>query len=294
MKYALFLGCTVPVRGLNYEISARAVAKKLEIEFVDVPEFSCCGFPVKAVDYKTTLIMAAKNLAIAEQKKLDICTLCSACTSVLTESNKILIENPQLMEEVNNELKKFNLKYSGKIKVKHFSRVLYDDITIEKLKEKIEIPLTGIRLAAHYGCHYLKPSEIYNNFENPENPFTFDELIELVGAESPNYRTKKDCCGGGVLGIKEETALKMARDKLDNIVDSRIDGIIIMCPFCSIMYEANQRKIGKKWGRTYKLPVLYYPQLLGIALGLGYTEVGLDLNKIPADELFSNVSAASK
>ena len=127
MKYALFLGCTIPVRGQNYEMSARAVAKVLGIELVDLGEFSCCGFPVKSTDHHDTLIMAARNLAIAGEKGLEIASLCNACTGVLTETEKELSENKELRDKVNTELKKVGREYKPGVKIRHspeyFSRI---------------------------------------------------------------------------------------------------------------------------------------------------------------------------
>ena len=170
MKYALFLGCTIPVRGQNYEMSSREVAKVLGIEFVDMEEFSCCGFPVKSTNVEHTLLMAARNLAIAKEQGLDICTLCNACTSILTEAEKELSENEELRNKVNTELKKVGKKYEPGVKIKHFSRILYEDIGVEKLKEKVTRDLGALRFSVHYGCHYLRPRGLYDSTDEPENP----------------------------------------------------------------------------------------------------------------------------
>ncbi len=280
MRYALFLGCTIPVRGQNYEISARKVAEALGIELVDVPEFSCCGFPAKSVDFLTSLLLSARNLAIAEEKGLDILTLCNACTVTLVEAQEELKKHPELLEEVNKRLAKINKKYTGKVKVKHFARMLYEDYGIEKLKEKVKRPLTGFRFAAHYGCHYIRPSEVYEEFDDPENPVSLDRLIEVTGATSVNYAEKGKCCGGGILGIKEEDALKMTKSKLDEVKKVGADAMISICPFCSVMYEGSQKKIEKMFETEYGIPVLYYPQILGIALGFSPDELGFRLNRV--------------
>ena len=120
MKYGLFLGCTVPVRAQNYEISARKVAEKLGIELVDLPEFRCCGYPIKSVNFEASLMLAARNLAVAEEKGLDITTFCNACSVTLVEANHTLKQHPELMEKVNQMLGKEGKKYTGKVKVKHF------------------------------------------------------------------------------------------------------------------------------------------------------------------------------
>ncbi|RKZ16048.1 CoB--CoM heterodisulfide reductase subunit B [bacterium] len=289
MKYALFLGCTVPVRGMNYEIAARKVAERIGLHLVDVDEFTCCGFPVKAVDVETSFLMAARNLALAENRGLDICTLCSACTSTLTEVNKVLKEDEELREIINEKLG--NIRYNGNIEVKHFSRILYEDLGICELKNFIVEPLEGFRFAPHYGCHYLKPSEVYEEFDNPEAPVSLDELIMVTGAESVDYTTLKNCCGGGILGIDENVALKMSAKKLMELKDKGIDGLISICPFCSIMYEGNQKKIEKMENAEIGIPVFYYPQILGLALGIPPDELGFKLNRVKPKAFLEKLGA---
>jgi heterodisulfide reductase subunit B len=285
MRYALFLGCTIPVRGMNYEISARKTAEVLGIEFVDINDFSCCGFPVKSVSREASLLLAARNLAIAEGEGLNICTLCSACTSVLTEANKELKEDELFRAEVNRKLAAIGKRYDGKVEVKHFSRVLYEDVGVEGIKEKLRVEFPELRFAAHYGCHYLKPSEIYDGFDDPENPRSLDDLIIATGAESVFYEDKKQCCGGGILGVDEDTALAISKLKLDHVKSAEVDAIVLICPFCSVMYDRNQRRIERKYEAEYRLPVLYYPQVLGIALGIPWKELGFKLNVVKPREM---------
>jgi len=289
MKYALFLGCTVPVRALNYELAARKVGEKLGLDFLDIPEFSCCGFPVKSVDRITFILMAAQNLSLAEEANLDICTLCSACASVLTEVNKELKENQTLRNRINEDLSVTGRKYQGRIQVKHFARILYEDVGLGKIKEMVKRPLSRFNFASHYGCHYLKPSEVYGKFDDPENPHTLDELIQLTGAKSIPYEDKKGCCGGGILGIEETTALKIAALKLDHIKTTGADALVLICPFCNIMYEANQKKIEKQSETEFNLPVLYYPQILGLTLGIPQDELGFRMNRVKPREILAQL-----
>ncbi len=286
----MFLGCTVPVRNLSYELSAKRVARELGIEFVDVPEFSCCGYPVKSVHHETALLLAARNLALAEEKGLDICTLCSACTSVLTEASRELAANEALLAKVNRSLGAIGRSYSGKVRVKHLARVFYEDVGLEAIKRVTRRPLDAFRIASHYGCHYLKPSEIYDHFDHPEVPQSLDRLVEATGAAPVDYATKKECCGGAILGVDENIALSMARAKLDDIKANEADAINLICPFCSIMYGANQRKIQAKFGTKYDLPVLYYPQILGLAMGIDAEELGLSQNPIKPKALLAKIS----
>jgi heterodisulfide reductase subunit B len=256
---------------------------------VDINDFGCCGFPVKSVDRDIFLLMAAKNLSLAEEKDLDIVSLCSACTSILTEANKELKEEESLRKKINNKLSVLGRKYEGKIKVKHFTRILYEDVGLEKIRENLKVDLSKFSFASHYGCHYLKPSGIYEDFDDVENPKTLDELIEVTGAKSVLYEDKKSCCGGGILGINEMTALKVAKDKLDHIKSAKADAICLICPFCSIMYEGSQKKIEKQFEVEYNLPVLYYPQILGLALGISPEELGFKINRIKPKEMLAKL-----
>jgi heterodisulfide reductase subunit B len=289
MKYALFLGCTLPVRGQNYEMAAREVSKKLGMELVDIDDFSCCGFPVKSSNSAASLVIAARNLAVAAEKKLPVCTLCSACTSVLTEANKTLTEDTKMRENVNEQLKKIGKEYKTGVEIKHFSRILYEDVGLDTIKNKITRPLDTLKLSIHYGCHYLRPKEIYDGFDDPENPSTIDKLVKITGAQTVDYNSKLECCGGAILGVEEDIALAMAKKKLDDVTAHDVDALVSICPFCSVMYEDNQRKIEAKFEAQYNLPVLYYPQVLGLSLGIDHKQLGFWLNKVKTQSLLEKL-----
>ena len=291
IQYTLFLGCTVPVRAANYELSARKVAERLDVQLHDIPEFACCGYPIKSVDHYAYLLMAARNLALAEEKGYPLCTLCSACCGALSEANHEIQEDEKLRKKINQDLSRWiGKEYKGGIRVTHFIRVLKEEVGYKRIGEEIQIDLSSLHLAPHYGCHYTKPSTVYARIEDPENPRSLDELIEASGAKSVSYENKLSCCGGGVLAIDEQVALGMAKNKLDHILASKADGMILICPFCDIMYESNQKKIEKMAGKDYKMPVLFYPQLLGLAMGMEPDEVGIKMNRVRPTELMKKIS----
>ncbi len=284
-KYALYLGCTVPVRALNYEMAARKVAERLGIELVDVDGFSCCGFPAKPLDWRAGLLMAARNLALAEAQGLDVLTLCSACTGTLTEAAHRLKEDTELCAWANEQLAGMGRAYNGTVRVRHFARMLYEKVGVEALREAVTVSLADFGFAPHYGCHYLKPSHLYDGFDDPENPQSLDRLIEATGARVVRYEDEGQCCGGGILGFDEETALLVTKQKLDHIVVTGADAMVLICPFCAIMYEANQRRVENLYETSYKLPVLYYPQILGLAMGFSAEEMGFKLNRVKPRKL---------
>ena len=290
MELALFLGCTIPARARNYEISTRKIAEKLGIKFVDIGEFSCCGFPLKAVSRETALLLAARNLSLAEERGVEvICSICSACTENLTEMSTELNHDAELREEVNKKLKEINKEYRGTVKVKHLGRILYEDIGLEKIKRTIVKELKNLTLTAHYGCHYVRPSKIYDKFDDPEMPHTIEELIKVTGANYVPHQKGMLCCGGGILAIADKVSLALSKEKLDSMKASGADAICLVCPFCSVMYDGNQRSIEELYQVKYEIPVLFYPQLLGLAMGFDSKELGLQLNVVKTKELLEKV-----
>lgn len=289
MEYAFFLGCLAPAMSRQFELSARKVAQKLGLKLIDSDDFACCGFPIKSVDQETASLLAARNLSVAETLGLDICTICTGCAATLAETRRELGHNNGLRERVNEKLQKIDRSYKGNVEVKHFVRVLYEDVGLEKIKDQVKKSLEGLKLAPHYGCHYLKPSEVFDHFEDPEFPRTLDELISILGAETVNYEEKTECCGGVILDVDDKIALAMAQKKLDHITAAGADAMVLMCPLCGSMYDRNQRVIERRFNAAYKLPVLFYPQVLGLALGIDPRGLGLNLNRVKTADLLSKL-----
>ncbi|MFA6221864.1 MAG: CoB--CoM heterodisulfide reductase iron-sulfur subunit B family protein [Desulfomonilaceae bacterium] len=280
MEALLYLGCTVPIRNLNYEVSARLTARALGITFYDLEEFGCCGFPLKSLSVEDSLVTAARNLALAEKKGLDIVALCNACSGTLSEVAHQVATDLEIREKINQRLKPIGLRVEGKVKVRNFMRMLWEDIGVEGIRKAVVRPLTGIALAPHYGCHYLKPSELNVGFDSAETPRTLAEMIAATGASVVNYPSLLDCCGGGLLGMSEEVANAMAARKLEDVSKTGAHALVLVCPFCNVMYEGQQKKIAKATGLDLKTPVVYYPQVLGLALGMTSEELGFKLNRV--------------
>jgi heterodisulfide reductase subunit B len=276
------------VRSQNYELSVRRVAPALGVELVDVDGFGCCGYPLVGVSRLAALAMSARSLAAAGD--LPVAALCSACGGSLMEAAAEL-EHEEPRRRVNEVLGPDGVRYGGGARVRHVAEVLYHDVGIERIRQAVTRPLDGLRIAVHYGCHYLRPRETHPAGEDPESPRSLDELVRVTGAESVEYESRLGCCGGGILGIAEQTALAISRRKLDAVAEAGADAMVVVCPFCSVMLEGNQKRIEKAAGREYKIPVLYYPQLLGLAMGFGANELGFQLNRIKAGELVARVGA---
>lgn len=291
--YALFLGCTIPARARNYEMSVRALARHLGVGLVDVEEFSCCGFPLASADHRVAQSLAARNLSIAEQKGLEICTLCSSCTSSLTETSHELQAHPEELQEINTRLARLQQAYKGPVRVRHFVRILWEEVGLDGIKAAIKTPLQGLRLAAHYGCHFLKPSQVYGGFDLVEDPRVLDELIRASGAEAVDYARKKQCCGGSVLVADEGTALAIGRDKLAELKELQVDALVVVCPFCGVMFDSQQKKIEKSFEETYEIPVLYLTQVLGLAMGMEEKDLGLSTHAVKTRPVTEKLKSAA-
>jgi len=292
MTYALFLGCSVPVRAPNYELSARKVASRLGIPLADVDDFACCGYPLAAVSELGAFAMAARNLALAADRGHDIVALCSACSGFLMESAHRLREDPELRDRVNAVLAPFGLGFDARkpVAVKSIVSVFLENRGEERIRAAVTAPLRNVRVAVHYGCHVLRPRSLHGE-EDPENPGSIDRLVALAGGESVAYEHRLACCGGGILGIKEDTALRVARRKLDAVAESKADAMVLVCPFCSVMFEGNQKKIEKSFGTSYGLPVLYLTQFLGLAMGMSADDLGFPMNRIKAQGLLDKLAS---
>jgi heterodisulfide reductase subunit B len=292
-KYLIFLGCAIPYRVAAYEISARKVLQKLDVELVEMPEFNCCGLPLDPVSHEIMLILAARNLALAEQKGLNILTLCPGCAGTLKKVNKMLKEDKALREEINHHLKEAGLEFKGTTDVKHIMQALIEDIGLEKIKNSIVKPLTMLKVAEHNGCHILRPKE-FIGFDDPEDPKMLKMLIEATGATCLDYMDETECCGAPSVGVSDKVALALARDKLNHIKMVDAQAMITICPFCHIMYDTNELRIEKMFNETYGIPILHYPQLLGLAMGIPPEELALGELRVDASKILKQVAEGEK
>jgi heterodisulfide reductase subunit B len=289
--YALFLGCMIPLRLPNLEASARRVLGALEVRLLDMNGASCCPDPVgiQSLDYATWLALAARNITIAEEMSTDILTLCNGCFETLKTANETLKRDGKLKDEVNKVLGKLGKTFKGKIEVKHLLEVLYNEIGPEKIRENTVTDLTGLKVATHYGCHVLRPSSILH-VDNPEEPRSLDELVEATGAKSVPYLKKLTCCGATIRGTDKDGSLDFTLDKIQQATRSSADCLVVLCPTCFLQLDTGQVELRSSKKTDSNLPVLYLPELLGVAFGMNSEELGLSLHKIKTKTLLDKVS----
>ena len=280
MEFALFLGCTIPARLNQYESSSRAVLEKLGVGLVDIREFNCCGYPLRNIDFKIFLLSSVRNLALAEKKNLNVMALCKCCYGSLKKADFLIKENASLKKEVNLTLEKEGLKYEGRIEIKHLLSVLHKDIGIEAIKGKMATTFKGLKIATHYGCHALRPSQVVG-FDNAVAPSLFDQLVEMTGAESIDWPMKLECCGAPLWGINDRLSMDLTLKKLTDGKKSGADYVCAACPYCHIQFDKVQKMILSQRNVNHPLPSILYTQLLGLTLGIDRKVLGLEMNEIP-------------
>jgi len=288
-KYALFLGCTIPARQPNYELSARKALTKLGIELIDLADMTCCAPPpVQSIDLETSLAVAAYNISLAEEAGLDLITLCSGCFESLSIANMMLKDDERLRTRINSALSEAGKEFLGSREVKHYLQVLVEDVGIERIKREVSRPLNDLKVAAFYGCHALRPSGLLR-FDDPERPRILENLIEALGAESIEYRNKLKCCGGLLRGYSDDLALDLAREKIMNASRAGADCIVTLCPFCFVALDMGQLQIRSKYKETYEMPIIHYSELLSLALGVNPKELAVQTHKVKIDKLLSKI-----
>jgi len=279
MKFALFLGCTIPARLSQYESSSRAVLDKLGVEMVDIKEFNCCGYPFRNTDYTSAILSAARNMALAEKENLDMVVLCMCGFGMLKEAEYRLKEDQGLRNQINAILAKEGLVYKGEIEIKHLLSVLYHDVGLDAIKEKITKTYSDLNIATHYGCHALRPSDV-TGFDDPVNPVLFDRLVEVTGATSLDWQARLDCCGAPLFGTNDDLSMKLTEKKIENARESGADFLCDACSYCHLQFDAVQQMINSSDGGIHALPAILYTQLLGLSLGIDGETLGLGSNRI--------------
>ena len=276
--FALFRGCTTPVRLPSYEASVRVVLRKLGINLVDMEDATCCGSQyIESINHTAFAAMSGRLLAIGEKMGMDILAICGACSGAMKTVKHELDHDKNLRKEVNEILAEEGLQYTGKVEVKHLLQIFSEDIGYTAIREAIVRPYKGIRLSAHYGCHVTRPEEIVQ-VDDAENPTIIDKIIEIAGGTAVDYVGKTRCCGGPMLGMNVGLASKIGRDKIDNIRNENVQGIITACEFCDL--QLTQVQFDDEVSHLPKIPVMTLPQFLGPALGIDFDSLGIVLNKI--------------
>jgi len=286
LKYAYFPGCSAAEGGAKaYGQSSLAVSKALDIELIEIEDWNCCGStPYSSVDGLISACMSARNLALAEKMALNLVTACSSCYTTLRRTNSLLKQYPQLKGEVDEALAAADLAYHGGVQVRHLAEVIVNDVGPEAIAAKVQRSLNELSVAVYYGCQIVRPGP---GFDDPEFPQSLDRLVESLGANAVPFPLKTRCCGGSLIIPEEGIVLGLIRKLLDSAATNGAQCIITVCPLCQTNLDVYQGRVNRKFKTRFQLPVLFFTQLLGLALGLSSKELGIDKGMVSAKKLLS-------
>jgi heterodisulfide reductase subunit B len=264
-EYALFTGCFIPAKMPQFEKASVEVLEKLGIK-PEYVEFTCCpNTHLKSVNKKSWLAIAARNLAVAEKKGLDIIALCPGCSGTLLTARHLL-EDRETREGVNEKLKRIGLEYKGEVKIFNILHVIHERMDLIRENNLVRFPL-NLSVALHDGCHIQKPSHVVEYSEE-----MMDELVELTGCKIVDYGCRDLCCGSPMAAVDSEIGEGIAEYKLREIENKSVDIICTGCPLCYLHYDLVGKKIG------VKTPIFYYPELIALAFGMHPREIGIEAN----------------
>jgi succinate dehydrogenase / fumarate reductase cytochrome b subunit len=272
MKFAYYPGCSPQSTTRELDGVTRKIAKALEIELVDLNGPACCGsVEMRVNDPDLFYAINARTLAMAESRGLNLLTICNTCQLVLGQANQSLKRDGELLD-----------------KVKHLLWVLLTDVGPEKIKRKLKVPLTGLRIAPFYGCHILRPKEALG-FDDPDDPKSLEDFVRICGGEPVDFPGKIKCCGFHNLPYDPMLAVALTGKYLQEASDAGADCIVTPCPLCFTMLDGYQREANRESGSRVNLPVFHLPQLLGLAMGMGKDELMLKRHMVSADGILRKI-----
>lgn len=275
MKIPYYPGCTLNTVAKNFDESAKAAAVAVGFEMEDIKQWNCCGatFPLTP-DNVMGLTAPAKVLSNASREGDTLTTLCSVCYNVLKRTNKVIKDNKEKRGVINSFIEE---EYDGSLNVVHFLEVLRDKVGFGKVREAVKRPLKGIKTAAYYGCMLLRPFEDMG-IDNAEKPTVFEDLLKAIGAEPVDFPNKIECCGAHLSMNNEAIVEKLSGNVMTSAVGSGAELIVTSCPLCQYNLEKSQSKVASNTSGYRPVPVVYFTQVLGLALGQDPAGLGFGKN----------------
>jgi heterodisulfide reductase subunit B len=268
MKYAYFPGCKIPRHLPEYDRTTRAVLDRLGVRLAEV-RFNCCGYPIRQQSFEASVFSAARNLALARRDHLTLLTPCKCCYGNLKHAEYWLKQRPNLRIAVNDRLAREGLHWDDDIRVIHLLTLLDEDLGEGMIRERVVKPLTGLRVAAHYGCHALRPSEV-TQFDNPLAPTIFERLLAAAGATPVDWPLRLECCGNPLQGKNDRLSLNLMTRKLQDARHAGADVVATACTYCQMQFDrVKSEAVFQGQGRDYP-PAVLVSVLLGVSMGLNF------------------------
>jgi heterodisulfide reductase subunit B len=284
MKLAYYPGCTLHGTAREYNASTKAVSKAAGIELTEIEDWNCCGALEAIFDKELSMGLSARNNMLAQKTGLDLVVPCSICSHNLSRADKAMKTDEAFKAKIEKALGE---SYKG-VKIKHLLDVVVNDVGTEALAKKFVKPLKGIKAVPYYGCLLVRPSEV-SRFDNPENPTSLDNIIKATGAECLPFTQKTKCCGGNLLMSKQDYAFILTKKLFDEAKTAGANCIVVACPMCHMLLDGQQSMVEKAHNTVIGLPILYFTQLIGLAMGLSKKELELDKNMVSPKTLIESI-----
>ncbi len=285
MSYSYFPGCTLSTKAIGYDISGRAVAEALGMTFDELPDWQCCGatFPL-ATDNTMAMIAPTRILTQAQNESGHVTTLCAICYHVLKRTQVFLDHNPDMLERINWFTEE---PYEGQARVSHFLELLRDELGWEALAERVTRPLTGLKAAPYYGCLLLRPQEEIG-LDDPDEPRILHDCLAALGCEVVDFPYNVECCGSYLTVSQPDLPARMSGDIVDSARRHGAQVLVTACPLCQFNLDYPQRSTNGRLATGRELPVLYFTQLMAVALGLDEETWGLEGHYVDPRPLFAD------
>lgn len=283
--YAYFPGCSLEAMARAYHRSALETSRALGVELRELPDWNCCGATAYFhIDELLADVLCARNLALAERTGLDLVAPCAGCFKNLHAAAAHLREDPDLAEHVNQALGADGLRVSGAGRVRHLIEVFVEDVGLEAIRARVRTPLTGLRVAPYYGCQVVRPQL---TGEAAARVTFFEDLLAAAGATPVAFPARLRCCGGSLIATQRAAALALLREVLGAARDQGAQVIATLCPLCQINLECYQPQARRAGPALPAVPVLYFTQLLGLALGIPPKRLGIGTELVRADRVLA-------
>jgi len=267
-------GCTLKTKAQNYDLSTRAVFRELGIDLVELPRWNCCGavFSLVSDDLLRQVAPITNLIRVQELQSTDsiddprLVVPCAMCFNVLKRAHLRVKENPEDLKKINDFLYLESQPYRGEVEIVHALELLRE-IFAQGIKERVKFPLSGLKVSPYYGCNLLRPKEVA--IDNPENPTLLEDLVEALGAEVAFNNRRLRCCGSYQTVSEKELVADLAYDIIKGAASAGADLIITACPLCSFNLDWRQKEAQEAHPDHKFIPVIYYTELMALALGLG-------------------------
>jgi heterodisulfide reductase subunit B len=290
-EYTFYPGCAMESNAKAYYDSLMEIAEPLGIHLNEIDDWNCCGATeYVGINLIPAYSLIARNLALAAKTgRKTVLSPCSACYLNLAKADHYMAERPSLGKKVNEALAASNLQYEpGSLDIRHLLDILINDVGLETLKKKVVRPLKGLRVAPYMGCMVPRPD--YNKrWSDPEHPTELIEVLEAIGAEVVDFPGAATCCGGHMTQIGPETAYELIRRLVSSADNSQADIMVTVCPMCQVNVDAYQGETNRHFGTDYQMPIVFFSQLVGLALGFSPHKLGFGSEVTSADQALSRI-----